>query len=358
MKLDWTLYPADQFNELAPAWDALEQRTSNLPFLESRFIGPLLEVFSAGDEKLALCRCDSELVAAAIVRKLGAGRWETFQPSQLPLGPLLVSPGLDLEELGATLLTALPGINVSLGLTQLDPLYLARPDSHGPIETLDYIDTAWVDITDSFDDYWNARGKNLRQNMRKQRNRLTKEGAETTLEILREATEIDQVIRDYGTLEAASWKADTGTAITADNDQGRFYAKMLKAFCDVGRGVAYRYRLNGQVVAVDLCIEAADMLVILKTTYDASDKSLSPAFLMREEQFAQLWTEGRTKRIEFYGKVMEWHTRWTDQARTLYHATLFRWTAVKAVKGLRHKLRNRSTTASNQPDEAPANEQS
>jgi hypothetical protein len=79
---------------------------------------------------------------------------------------------------------------------------------------------------------------------------------------------------------------------------------------------------------------------------------------MREEQFAQLWAEGRTKRIEFYGKVMEWHTRWTEQARTLYHATLFRWTAVKAVKGLRHKLRNRSANASHQPVETPANEQS
>jgi hypothetical protein len=358
MKLDWTLHPPDQFRKLAPTWDALNQQTSNLPFLDSLFIAPLLDVFGKGNEVIALCRSGTELVAAAIVHKVGAGRWETFQPSQLPLGPLLMRPGLDLEALGSTLLTALPGINVSLGLTQLDPLYLARPDNQGTSETLDYIDTAWVEVTGSFDDYWNARGKNLRQNMRKQRNRLAKEGAETKLETIREAAEIDQVIRDYGTLEAASWKADTGTAITADNDQGRFYATMLKAFCDAGRGVAYRYRLNGQVVAVDLCIEAADMLVILKTTYDASDKSLSPAFLMREEQFAQLWAEGRTKRIEFYGKVMEWHTRWTEQARTLYHATLFRWTAVKAVKGLRHKLRNRSANASHQPVETPANEQS
>ncbi|MCM8758111.1 MAG: hypothetical protein NC903_03515, partial [Candidatus Omnitrophica bacterium] len=33
--------------------------------------------------------------------------------------------------------------------------------------------------------------------------------------------------------------------------------------------------------------------------------------LMRQDEFSALFAEGRFKRIEFFGKVMEWHTRWT-----------------------------------------------
>ena len=46
---------------------------------------------------------------------------------------------------------------------------------------------------------------------------------------------------------------------------------------------------------------------------------------MRQDELKALWAEGRIRRVEFYGKVMEWHTRWTDQSRTLYHLNCYRW---------------------------------
>ena len=107
-----------------------------------------------------------------------------------------------------------------------------------------------------------------------------------------------------------------GTAIHPDNEQGRFYRAMLEAFCSAGAGRIYRYRFGDRVVAIDLCIEGGGALVILKTTYDESIKTISPAFLMREESFRGLFGERRLKRIEFFGKLMEWHTRWTDDIRT------------------------------------------
>jgi hypothetical protein len=67
------------------------------------------------------------------------------------------------------------------------------------------------------------------------------------------------------------------------------------------------------------------VLAILKTTYDENYKSLSPASLLHQDAFRQVFDEGRVRRIEFYGKVMEWHTRWTDNARMLYHVNCDRW---------------------------------
>jgi hypothetical protein len=44
-----------------------------------------------------------------------------------------------------------------------------------------------------------------------------------------------------------------------------------------------------------------------------------------------------TQRVEFYGKVIEWRTRWTDKARPLYHVTLFRIKALRTIRDLRKR---------------------
>ena len=75
---------------------------------------------------------------------------------------------------------------------------------------------------------------------------------------------------------------------------------------------------------MDLCIEGPGVLVILKTAYDETYKNVSPASLMRHEYFRQIFDRGSIRRIEFYGKVMEWHRRWTDDVRVLYHVNRYR----------------------------------
>ena len=93
-----------------------------------------------------------------------------------------------------------------------------------------------------------------------------------------------------------------------------------------------------QLVAMDLCIEGDDYIVILKTTYDESIGNMtSPALLMRQEAFAQLFAEPRLQRIEFFGKIMEWHVRWSNESRTMYHLNLYRWSALRLFRKLLRK---------------------
>ena len=341
MNINWSLQSANGFAQAAAVWDELNSRCANLPFLDSRFIGPLLEVFGTGKELLAIGMENGSPVAAAIVTRAGPGRWIFFQPSQMPLGPMLLLPQRSIAAAAADLLKALPGLSLALGLTQIDPAINARPATSEKFSTLDYIQTAWVDIAGEFEDYWAARGKNLRQNMKKQRNKLAAEGIEISFDVIRDAASVSEAIQQYGILETASWKSGQGTAVSLDNDQGRFYKAMLERFCEAGRGVIYRYRFGEQVAAMDLCIESDGVLVILKTAYDGSNKSLSPAFLMREEQFQRLFVEKKISRVEFFGKLMEWHTRWTDNSRTLYHANAFRYAWLPKLLALRARLENK-----------------
>jgi CelD/BcsL family acetyltransferase involved in cellulose biosynthesis len=359
--MKWSLYPAGRFDGFAERWSQLNRETLNTPLLALDFVAPLLTEFGTGHEKLAICEQDGKTLAMTIIAPRGRGVWDTFQPSQAPIGLWLHRSGLNVEKLSAALLKCLPGLSLSLGLTQIDPDLLARPKDSSHLRTVDYIETAKITINGSFDDYWNARGKNLRANMKKQRSKLQKDGVQTRMQINRAPEDVAAAIADYGRLESAGWKAAGGTAIHPDNAQGRYYQRMLESFCRRGAACIYRYWFDAQLVAMDLCIEGPDCIIILKTTYDETvPNSLSPTLLMREEACRQWFDEARFKKIEFYGKVMEWHRRWSDEIRTMYHITEYRWpflldlrNILKASKGAANQL---STQVPSTPNSEPSTE--
>jgi len=333
--MTWILQPIAHFGDFAGQWDSLARSRPGTPFLESVFLQPAVDTFGNGDERLCLNHENGQLRAAAILQPGRKGMWQTFQPSQLPLGAWISDGSIDLALAGNELMRHLPGLTLGLGITQLDSQFFARPAEGSKVRTQDYIQTAWVEINGSFEAYWEARGKNLKQNIRKQRNKLQAEDTQTKIECITAVESVAKAVEDYGKLESAGWKTADGTAIHPDNAQGRFYQKMLENFCHLGRGRIYRYWFGDKVVAMDLCIHDDAAIVILKTTYDESYKALSPSTLMRQDEFQQLFEEHKFSRIEFYGKVMEWHTRWTANSRDLFHANIYRHSLVLRLLDLR-----------------------
>lgn len=327
--MSWRFFPAREFASHAAAWTRLhaslppQQATS---LLTADFVAPLIAQFGRGDELLACLHNGATMRAMAVVRPSRRGAWTTFQPAQAPVGLWLQAEGQDTEKLARSLLGALPGFPLILALTQMDPFLLPRPANGPCTRTLDYIDTARVTLAGGFEDYWNARGKNLRGNLKKQRSRLEREGVSTRMQVDRAPDAMAQAVADYGRLESTGWKGAQGTAVHADNAQGRYYRAMLENLAARGAASVYRYYFGEQLVAMDLCVEDADCLVVLKTAYDESvPGNLSPTLLMREEATRALFECGRFTRLEFYGRVMEWHTRWTEEVRTMYHVNYYRW---------------------------------
>jgi len=324
--MSWTVVPATEFGAHAQRWRILHALGAASPLLAVEFVEALLAVFGTDAEMLAWHEDDTSTDAMTILTPGRFGTWNTFQPSQAPVGlwlqrgqeaPTALLPGL---------LRRLPGFGLALGLTQCDPMLMARPADSARVRTLDYIRTARITVQGSFDAYWESRGKNLRNNLKKQRNRLRQDGVATQMEIVRLPHEMAQALADYGRLEGSGWKAAGGTAVDAGNEQGRFYRTMLEAFAARGAASVVRYSIGGELAAMDLCVEGGGCIVVLKTAYDESlAHQLSPALLMREESCRMLFDEGKVERIEFYGRVMEWHLRWTDDVRTMYHLNAYRW---------------------------------
>jgi CelD/BcsL family acetyltransferase involved in cellulose biosynthesis len=332
--MKWQVVPAAEFAAHAGRWRDLHAAGAGSPLLDADFVQALLTVFGSGKEVLAWCERGGVTEAMTILAPTRFATWDTFQPSQAPVG-LWLQRSLDAPSAWLpSLLRALPGPALVVGVTQCDPMLTARPADDASVRTIDYIETARITMAGAggFDAYWETRGKNLRNNLKKQRNRLRQDGIETRLEILRAPGQMAQAVADYGRLEGSGWKAAGGTAVDAGNEQGRFYRAMLEAFAARGAASVYRYWLGEQLAAMDLCVEGGGCIVVLKTAYDESIGShLSPALLMRQEACRGLFEEARFERIEFYGRVMEWHRRWTDEIRTMYHLNAYRWPWLKRL---------------------------
>jgi hypothetical protein len=277
---------------------------------------------------------ESAPAAMAIVSSRRACVWETFQPSQMPLGAWLMRPGVEYVIAGRRLLRALPGWGQLLSITQQDPAVHARPADSAVLQTIDYITTGWIALDRDFDSYWKERGKGLRQNMRTQRSRLARDGIVPRFEIVSDPAQVGAVVEAYARLESGGWKGREGTAVQLNSPQGRFYLEVLQAYCAAGLGRLCVFRFDDRPVAVDLHVEHGDTLVLLKTTYDESVQGLSPSSMLREELLKSLFDEGRIRRLEFFGPAMEWTYRWTDRLRKLFHVNVYR----SAAAGTLHRL--------------------
>jgi CelD/BcsL family acetyltransferase involved in cellulose biosynthesis len=319
-------------------WDRLNALRGNLPFLAGDAMACALKVFGDGGERLLVAREESRVVAMFLLVAHGRFRWKTFQPSQIPLGAWVAEADIPLLDLARSLLRGPIGFCLVLSITQIDPRLAPRGEDARDCLHSNYIETGWIDIQGSFDAYWNARGKNLRQNMRKQRSKLMSDGIRLRMNVHREHSEMAPAIQRYGVLESAGWKAGQGTAIHPDNAQGRFYRELFENASRRGEAVIYEYLFDNRVVAMNLCLERDGVLVVLKTTYDESISSYSPAFLLRQEELEAFHRDGNISRLEYFGRMMEWHTRWTDTKRTIYHLTVYRWPMVKTLAKARGKM--------------------
>ena len=337
----WRRHPATALagdTAIAATWDRLNAARCDLPFLSAEVVAAALDAFGDGSERLFVGTSAGAVVAMFVLVRQGRMRWRTFQPSQLPLGAWVAEPALPLDAIAAGLVRGPLGLCLALSVTQIDPLMAPRAADTPEHEHTDYIETAWIDVAGPFDVYWSARGKNLRQNLRKQRNKLAAAGIRTSMRMLRDKAAMASALERYGALESSGWKAGEGTAIHADNAQGRFYRRLFEGAAARGEAVVCEYLFDDRTVAMNLGLVRHGRWAVLKTTYDESVKLYSPASLLREEELQSLFGDGSTVRIEYFGRLMEWHTKLTDQKRTLYHLTTYRWPVLRAIADMRRAV--------------------
>jgi Acetyltransferase (GNAT) domain len=323
----------DAFDEHRERWDEINKKSSNHVVLDSTFVSALVRHF-ASDQTLLGISNDRNRLGMLIVDKVRPGFWQTFQPSQGPMGLMLLENEDVVEQQISELIRQLPGYSLGLAVTQQDPDFTAFKNLRNcrKIEIVDYITTPRITLSGTFEDYWRNRGRDLTRNVARRLRRATEEKIDFELVAVRDAGNVARCVQEYGMLEATGWKGKEGTAVTAENAQGLFYRDILEKFCERGEGVIYRLLMNGRVIASDLCVERNGMLVVLKVAYDETVKNVSPSFLLRRMVLENLFSTGNFWVVEFYGRVRDWHLKWTEEVRTMYHVNFYRDSWVPTVR--------------------------
>ncbi len=338
-KITWDLLPIEEFPAVKTDWDRVNSCSGGCALLDWDFVSRAVRHFSRGMELVvAVCRGeDKEALALSVLNRTRPGSWATFQASQLPIGPWVQIASVSRATLVKELQRTLPGWCYLVAITQQDDAMVDDVAETNLVRVIPYIKTARVSISGTFEEFWARRGKNLRQNQKRQRNRLNRNGVETRLVVSSVEAEVGKLVDDYGLLESRGWKGAAGTALHPDNPQGSFYKSLMQHYASRGEAICYSYLFGDQLVAVDLCIRRDGVLYLLKTTHDEEQRSVSPTMLMRYEIFERIFGERSLTRVEFYGKLMEWHTRWTDEIRDMHHQNFFRWPVLCRLQALKER---------------------
>jgi hypothetical protein len=324
--MSWEFLPAkSHFDSFRNMWDSLNRCQGDHILLDSEFVGALLRHFGSDGVQIAVNK-DAKRQAMALVVSTHWGLRETFQPSQAPIG-LIVFGYRDETVLGLQELTrSLPGYALQLAVLQQDPDFSAFPTTceQPTVEFIKYIQTGSLTLDGTFEQYWEARADDIKKNNARRRRKLAEQGQILEFVAHTDRASVVDCIREYGRMESQGWKGKQGTAVTEDNAQGRFYREVMEGFCGRGEGVIFELRLDDKPIASELWIGRNGMHVNLKTTYDESLKQVSPGFLMKESLIRWAFSNSGWRRLEFYGRVMDWHLKWIDRTRTLYHVNCYR----------------------------------
>ncbi len=338
----WAIYSAKNvFVEFSAAWDGLNSRLNNgHPFLDSRFVGPLLDNFGNGSELLCVHHTTSDPSGFLILCPPRYGIWSTFSPAQMPIAPLLLEDGRLIE----TLIAALPGTAWTLELYGIDLHFFP-----------DFSMWAWCSIatpkaqtisvemgsrSDQFDRYWRNRPKKLQANISRYLRRAS--GHVLRLAKHTDKADVRAAVSRYGNLESAGWKGEAGTALADNNPQGVFYSETLERFAMAKQAAVYELYVDDRLAASRLIINGDHMVILLKTTYAESMASLAPGRLLLYLFLREQLTLDGGKPIHFYTNATRDQKEWSTTQSQILDMQIFKTPlyagAFSAARAFRRKL--------------------
>ncbi|SJM96425.1 GNAT family N-acetyltransferase [Crenothrix polyspora] len=340
---DWQFYPAAEFSGFASYWDALNQQLyQSHPMLDSRFVKALIKHF--GDAQLLFAVYPENAAQKGnylFTQPKNALMWRTFLPSQTQIAPMLCGNPQALQHV----LTGLPGSAISIDLLCQDPHYSCATQALSHTDTCNHAVTINIDLNGNFDTYWQNRSKKLQQNITRYFNRLQNNQLDCRLNVISQSDALLLALERYATLETKSWKGKAGTAITAGNEQGKFYSDILSAFATSNQAEIVELYLNNQLAASRINVLNKNMLITLKTTYDEALSRYAPGRLLLYLLIKREFSLQRVNSIEFYTNATPDQISWSSGQRVIEHMTTYRSANVKWLHNYLKRIKTQFTKA-------------
>ncbi len=338
--MSWEIKSAkDCFSEHASEWDKLNNELyCGHPLLDSRFVGTLIKHFGSQKTPFLAIEYDksAEPKSMVIMEYRGKGVWQTFFPSQAPIGPCLLSDESSLNGLARRLFPRA----LCIDLLSEDEEYSFKPYPKASFIFRQICATTMnVEIKQDFDKYWEERPRKLRKNIKRYLSKAIKDIGNAELRVVEDPKQISGALERYGVIESKGWKGKFGTAISVKNQQGNFYNDLLCQFARSKHAAIYEFYLGEHLVSSRISITADQMLVMLKTTFDENYARYAPGRLQMHFVLRKIFEEKRVNIIEFYTNANKDQLQWKSTSRPLYHLTWYRFPILRKMASIKRILK-------------------
>ena len=314
------------------------------PFLEARYVNPLLKYFNNENIVLAEYTESNEIVCAFvfIYESTYAASAYTDVVSQLSLS--YIDPSLSQDKIKTilqTLFKSLPQSKLVVNVEMQDP-DMIDPQCYGELKTsvLEvFAHNTSIPADIAFDDYWAERSKSIRKGTARLIRSIEREGMNLDYSVVTKMEELDEAFDEYCRLESTGWKAKNGTAMSPESTQAKFYKDVVSGFMIKGQAKIHQLKFDGNVVASLMTIENDKMVIVIKTAYDENFSKFSPGRVIDYYMLKEVLGAGSEKSIENYTNASEQDQKWYPRVRKMYHVTIYRYAWLKWLISFKQKLR-------------------
>jgi CelD/BcsL family acetyltransferase involved in cellulose biosynthesis len=179
----------------------------------------------------------------------------------------------------------------------------------------------FLTLDHTYEDYLRRRSGSFRNALKRIERKLFGSGR-IEIRTQHDFSNLDQAYESLLSVEQRSWKQEHGTAITAVSRQTAFYRRLCSLMSQKKWLRLEFLYLNDQPVAYNLGLVVKGTYFYLKTSYDLSERPLSPATFLRAKLIEQLIRQ-ETRCFDFPGDPYEWESQWTDDVRWHHSFTLY-----------------------------------
>jgi hypothetical protein len=128
-------------------------------------------------------------------------------------------------------------------------------------------------------------------------------------------TELASLMNEVHAVEAASWKEQEGSSLTANTWQGNFFHHFTQGAMLAGILRIAIMRISGQAVAIQVAVEWQQRFWLFKISYDQHFSRCSPGQLLMLYTLRYAAQEV-LQSYEFMGVMSPWTAYWTKQTRS------------------------------------------
>ncbi|EIM63579.1 GNAT family N-acetyltransferase [Desulfobacter postgatei] len=176
----------------------------------------------------------------------------------------------------------------------------------------------YLTLKGTFDDLLASKNRKFRYKYRK-RNEMLASTEEMEMAWYPAASQASEFLEAFVAVEANSWKAESGVAVSFSNREGRYYAQLLPFLAEKNALMANVLWNKNKPIAYSLCCHWGDWIGQLKTGFDSRFKDLSPGALVIDGCLEKAFASG-AKEFDFLGTPGQMEPdphklHWTRQTR-------------------------------------------